>query len=481
MRVSFLPVLCCLGACGSGPFAAPNPEPRGEQTAVFASDLTPKLDILFVVDNSGSMESEQKSLRQEFRHMMEAFEQRAGVADLHIAVVSTDVGAGTIDLSRGICSRTRMGGTRTGGDRGEFQWRSNCGLHEGARFLASQPDGKANFDGALPDAFSCLADLGIDGCGYEHPLLAMRLALDEGSTKTNAGFLRKDAILGIVFVTDEDDCSAPLETGLFADESFTGQAESLRCALVGHVCKGKPVTPTAQSFSLSDCAASEDGGGALYPVDRFVDYVKSLKADSSKIFVAAIAGWPETNGPATYALAPLKNENLDLAPVCVSSRVGNVMGDKDSAFPALRIKRFVDAFGERGHIESICQADLRQALETIGDLGGGIVNRCVASFLADTDDATPGVQPFCEIQELSSTEGATFANRVVKCAPGSAKPCWRYVTEIDGKPACPEGKGAIEIDRASPPSAGAFLDVRCESCVDPQNPHCKSIANTTVR
>jgi hypothetical protein len=484
MRVSLLPVACCLYACSSGPFAAPTPEPKGEQTASFASDLTPKLDLLFVVDNSGSMESEQKSLRQEFSHMMEAFELRAGVADLHIAVVSTDVGAGSLALPEGLCSRARSGAVRTGGDRGEFQVPSDCGVYDGARFLASQPGGRTNFAGSLPDVFSCIADLGITGCGYEHPLLAMRLALDEGTTSTNAGFLRKDAALGIVFVTDEDDCSAPLDTALFADDSFRGQAASLRCALKGHMCKGKPLAATTQSFSLSDCAANGDGGGSLYPVEGFVEYVKGLKADPEKIFVSAIAGWPQTGDVANYALTPLANLDLDLAPVCVSARVGNVMGDKDSAFPALRLKEFIDAFGAGGHIESICQADLRQALEKIGDVGGGIIaNRCLPSPLADTDDATPGVQPFCQIFEESfDAQSKPVAKKLAQCTPGSAKPCWRYVTEIDGKPACPtQGRGAVEIDRESPPPVGASLNVRCEACVDPQNPHCKSTANAPLQ
>ncbi|MDX2019283.1 MAG: hypothetical protein SF187_03515 [Deltaproteobacteria bacterium] len=475
MRVSSLLIACSLIACGAGPFAAPNPEPKAEQAASFVSDLTPKLDLLFVVDNSGSMESEQKSLRQEFKHMMEAFEQRAGVADLHVAVVSTDVGAGNIPLSNGACSMSRLGGTRTGGDRGELQAPSHCGVRDGARFLASQPGGKTNFVGRLPDVFSCIADLGTAGCGFEHSLLAARLALDEAQTKTNVGFLRKDAALGIVFVTDEDDCSAPPDSGLFSDQSFSSQEPSLRCALKGHVCRGMPLLATPQNFSLSDCAASDDGGGALYPVQKFVDYVKGLKADPNRIFVSAIAGWPETAAPATYGFAPAKKDSLDLKPVCVSTRVGTPEGDKDTAFPALRIKRFIDAFGDAGHIESICQSDLRQALATIGGFAAGFVgNRCVNAPLADTDDAIPGVQPFCEIFEVSKAEdGQSVSDRVVKCTASSAKPCWRYVTEIDGKAACAQGQGAIEIERTSPPHAGAMLDVRCEACVE-QNPHCKS-------
>jgi hypothetical protein len=54
-------------------------------------------------------------------------------------------------------------------------------------------------------AFSCIAQLGPDGCGYEQSLEAMYRALDPA---VNPGFIRDDAALAVLFITDEDDCSA---------------------------------------------------------------------------------------------------------------------------------------------------------------------------------------------------------------------------------------------------------------------------------
>src|SRR5690606_33246380 len=58
------------------------------------------------------------------------------------------------------------------------------------------------------DRFSCLAQAGTKGSGIEMPLYATELALrDRVQDGTNAGFRRDDALLAIVMLTDEDDCS----------------------------------------------------------------------------------------------------------------------------------------------------------------------------------------------------------------------------------------------------------------------------------
>jgi hypothetical protein len=67
----------------------------------------------------------------------------------------------------------------------------------------------------------------------------------------NVGFLRENAYLAIVLVTDEDDCSAEPNNAA-NDNIFTGnpmdpntsiptETSSLRCAARGHVCNGNPI------------------------------------------------------------------------------------------------------------------------------------------------------------------------------------------------------------------------------------------------
>ena len=447
--------LVSLSSCNEISFVSPNPVPVVQQDGVFASSLTPKLDLLFVIDNSGSMLTEQLRLRRDFKHMMEAFEKRAGIADMHIAVVSTDVGAGNVE-----CGESAK---RPGGDRGEFKAGNQCGLLPGARFLSSQPGGAKNFEGTLSDVFSCMSDLGTKGCGYEHPLLSMRLALDDKNTPANSGFLRKDADLGIVIITDEDDCSAPPRSMLFADQSFVNQAPSLRCALKGHVCNSQKLNAQSQDHTLADCEASADGGGELYPVDEFISFVKGLKTGTtSKILVSALAGWPQDANTGKYAIEPDQAGFLDLVPVCRNK----AQGSDDTAFPALRIKRFIDAFSKTGRIQSICQEDFRPALELIGDDWGKLVApRCVPGQLIDVNDEAQGLQPNCVVSEISNTASgaATIVTVLPACAKDSAKPCWKFITEDQGKAVCDDGSGAIEIERTRPAAEGAKLEVHCEA------------------
>lgn len=62
---------------------------------------------------------------------------------------------------------------------------------------------------ATERAFKCLALIGDNGCGIEGQLEGVRRALD-GHNPQNAGFLRKNSLLAVVLLTDEDDCSVQL-------------------------------------------------------------------------------------------------------------------------------------------------------------------------------------------------------------------------------------------------------------------------------
>ena len=96
-----------------------------------------------------------------------------------------------------------------------------------------------------------MASLGTEGCGFEHQLQSLRAALaasDPASNLavSNRGFLREDAFLGIVILSDEDDCSGEPDATLYQDP-VAGQSGSLRCALLGHVCGGQPI-PASKDF-----------------------------------------------------------------------------------------------------------------------------------------------------------------------------------------------------------------------------------------
>ncbi len=136
------------------------------------------VDILFVIDNSGSMREEQAKLRRNFRSFITEL-VNANITNFHIGVVTTDVLAPDAGFLR--------------------QFKDNNGRTH--RYIAGYLFQKQD----VIKFFSKIADVGTGGNSYEMPLEAMRLALFE--RKQNQGFLRKDSALAVIIVSDEDDCS----------------------------------------------------------------------------------------------------------------------------------------------------------------------------------------------------------------------------------------------------------------------------------
>jgi hypothetical protein len=316
------------------------------------------VDILFVIDNSPSMQEEQDNLRRNFPVLMEVLKKLpGGLPNLQIGVITSDLGAGTNFPSAGACGRL-------GGDRGTFQTKPECGLDANSRFIASFQNGtQTNFGPRdISQVFSCMANVGARGCGYEHQLQATRVALYEAITPENRGFLRRDALLAIILISDEDDCSADTTSNLFTDDaSFPGTTASFRCAQTGHVCNAQPTPIGELDTPLESCWASD--GGRLIKVKEIVESIRALKArPDEQIVVSGIFGWPTSTANARYRYLRTAS-GVDLGPICQSSN-----GD---AMPGLRLKAFVDAFGTSGAFFSVCQDDYAPAMQLIAERVAG--------------------------------------------------------------------------------------------------------------
>jgi hypothetical protein len=197
-----------------------------------------KVDFLFVVDNSGSMEDEQIALIASFPQFIGTI--RDVVAqDYHVMAVSTDNNEATglnSSCTNGVCTCTPapvccqnacgMGGVSCNGfpcddlpiGPCDFEWGSGkkfdadgnfCDLEEDRRwFTHTQPD--------LENIFSCVAHVGTYGSGAERPMQAMMGAVSADMNTAggcNEGFLRNDAILVVVIATDEEDDAEIDENG----------------------------------------------------------------------------------------------------------------------------------------------------------------------------------------------------------------------------------------------------------------------------
>ncbi|HWN70895.1 MAG TPA: hypothetical protein VNM90_24805, partial [Haliangium sp.] len=189
------------GGDGSGPG---DPAPGTRSWLIPAAD---KLDILFVVDDSDSMIEEQERLAGDLSALFDRLQGPTGLPDLHVGVISTDVG--TPAAIPGCLAPGDDGALQSAFDPGDGSCNDGT-LSLDGKFVSDAPSDttgtrETNYTGSLTDVLGCMVKLGTDGCGFEQPLEAVRLAFE---SPDNAGFLRTDAVLAVVFLTDEDDCSA---------------------------------------------------------------------------------------------------------------------------------------------------------------------------------------------------------------------------------------------------------------------------------
>lgn len=157
---------------------------------------TPEVDILFVIDNSCSMSDEQASLGANFTSFIN-FADAQGL-DYQIAVVSTDVSG---------CPGNASPQRPTALDQGQ------CGYFADGDGDASQVNADWRMitptEQPSPEAaFGAIVTQGINGAGVEEGLEAAYRALSSPLiTGWNGGFLRQDAYLALIFVSDEEDQS----------------------------------------------------------------------------------------------------------------------------------------------------------------------------------------------------------------------------------------------------------------------------------
>ena len=172
---------------------------RPEQTDHFAQQGLAKVDVLFVIDNSGSMMEEQASLAQNFAAFLSGAQQQP--VDYHIGVTTTGIEPSPSGW-------TRCPGGVDGGEAGRL-------FPADGSWPRVINRGTAN----APQVFANNVSVGIchwDEQGLQAAYRALSPPLvnnaDDPDTALaadgNLGFLRPDALLAVVFVSDEDDGSS---------------------------------------------------------------------------------------------------------------------------------------------------------------------------------------------------------------------------------------------------------------------------------
>ena len=202
---------------GAGTGGAAGTGAAGHYVTTLPYATNNKFDILFMIDSSSEMDIAQSTLIKglpAFMYVLKGLP--SGLPDLHIAVVTADLGAGDGSIT----------GCSANGDEGVFRASptgacTSTTLQPGATFISDSGGSSpaTNFSGPdITTVLQCIAQVGQSGCGFEHQLASVVRALGaDGSAPPpqNAGFLRPDAYLAIVMLTNEDDCSAPVNSALY--------------------------------------------------------------------------------------------------------------------------------------------------------------------------------------------------------------------------------------------------------------------------
>jgi hypothetical protein len=437
------------------------------------------IDLLFVIDNSTSTLDKQTVFAQNFPRFVQALDGfPMGRPNLHIGVINT-----TVDIQSPGWADGNLGcPTPDPRDNGLLQNAPRmlgCSPPDG-RFLADvrNPDGSrtVNYAGTLEQALSCIAQVGVSGCGFEADLEAMKRALD-GSRAENAGFIRNGAFLGIIFLTDEDDASIKDSKVFTLDPATVGGISDFRVQpLFAYQCS-TPISAT-HGGAYQHCTPRTDS--YLQDPHYYSEFLTSVK-DPSQIVVAAIAAPPPgvmtNDSPPRTASSPdittgplmLNGTSKDLAllPSCSAT----VNGNPAIGRPAVRLASFVGDFADRGRFYTVCQSDYSAALNDIGRTLFNAISPCLEGAIdpTDADPSNPGTQLQCTVTDVQVDDRTGATSRVIPACrmqdattpmATNAWPCWW----VDRRPAAcpaPDTGFELELERTQPPAPGTTVVVEC--------------------
>ncbi len=226
---------------------------KAEQTDRFFQESQAKVDVLFVVDNSGSMMEEQQSLGQNFASFLSAADG---------ASVDYRIGVTTTGLEPSPGGWSECPGGAQGGENGRLF------PVDGSRPRIITP--------GTPDAATVFANntrVGVchwneQGLEAAYRALSDPLLYSDDDPRTpqpndgNGGFLREDARLAIIFVSDEEDFSAQpvsfYETYLMALKGNDRSKLSIN-AIVGPADLSKCPTSSSSGSRYSQLAQTTGG------------------------------------------------------------------------------------------------------------------------------------------------------------------------------------------------------------------------------
>jgi hypothetical protein len=319
------------------------------QCDLYKQSSVRKVDILWVVDSSGSMAPKQQRLAQNFTKFIQQLVAATPPIDFHIGVATTD----TDDpLRRGELLTWTIAGAQP-----PTQNFIACvpQLTGGVACNTDAPGADAGTTSAVTAFNQLISNVGIVGSAQERGLYASYLVLSNPLNLSGATekFVRQDAALYVVFVSDEDDSSC---------NPLTRQP----------VCTADPGCRCASDNALNGAG---DYGSTAY----FTRYLETYKGygNGDLVTAAAIVG---TTGDLD---ASVPAQFLDTSPhigCCVATSgqpcptTGTNAALPDSGMEVAYFgSRYVTVANDTGGVSvDICQQDFSGALSALGYAASGL-------------------------------------------------------------------------------------------------------------
>ena len=405
--------LVLLSGCFERSLRAIAPCERARVADTIEIENLENVDLLFVVDDSGSMQEEQSELIGQIPRLVRILATGDsgldGTIDFHPA---RSIHVGIVSSDMGVALATNVSSCATGdGDDGLLRVGSTrCAMTQRGPVLEfTQGDDAATFASDV----GCAANLGVSGCAEEQPLESMLKALSPSSPQvwtipsyaaptfidgsghggdgdTNGGFIRADSVLAIILISDEND-SSTTDPHLFA-----------------------PDDPTYRSGNLAQRGFYFPN--SLTPVERYVQGLLALRQRPGHLVFGAIVGVPPEAvharmTPDELLALPEMEERID--PLREDRLIASCRGpfQTDGAYPgrrAIEVARGLAAAGAGTTIGSICDASFESSLdEIIQRVGEAFRGTCLPRPLGT--DATGRVT--CRVDEVLAPIGSTDDDR----------------------------------------------------------------------
>jgi hypothetical protein len=295
-----------------------------------------KVDILWVVDSSGSMAVKQARLAANFQGFMNQLVNANPPIDFHIGVVSTD--------------------TDDPGSRGVLRTWALSAL--GGSYISCIPKdsgGSTCNTGTTADAvtaFKQMVTVGTSGSAVERGLYATYLALTNPnniSTGTDARFIRPEAALYVVVVSDEDDASC---------NPLAPQA----------VCTADPGCRCAPEGTLAGSSAGAFGSAAYFT--RFLETYKGFGNGDRVALAAIVATDPSTSVPSQFGDPSTHVGCCRTSTGAACPTTGTNPGTYEIGYFG---DRYVKVATDTGGVAvSICSDDFSGALSSLGYAASGL-------------------------------------------------------------------------------------------------------------